>query len=130
MQRRLGHDLPYSGTSSIPHREQWTATAAAAPQRYWASSRHAGAPSTRTTCSLTQQLCVVPCTCRQQRLATWISSIAELQKSRPAAAVAYSRPMPDVELLMQVCLPQQHPLQPTSQKGSSGVLLQLAPMLA
>lgn len=40
--------------------------------------------------------------CRQQRLSTWISSIAELHKSRPAAAVSYSRPMPDVELLMQV----------------------------
>lgn len=38
---------------------------------------------------------------RQQRLATWISSIADLHKSRPSAAVSYSRPMPDVELLMQ-----------------------------
>lgn len=49
------------------------------------------------------QMYVVVLNCRQQRLATWISSIAELHKSRPAAAVAYSRPMPDVELLMQVC---------------------------
>ena len=42
--------------------------------------------------------------CRQQRLATWISSISDLHKSHPAAAASYSRPMPDVELLMQVCV--------------------------
>jgi hypothetical protein len=40
---------------------------------------------------------------RQQRLASFIASIAELRKSRPAGSVTYSRPMPDVEAVMQVC---------------------------
>jgi hypothetical protein len=48
------------------------------------------------------RLCFTLLFCRQQRLATWISRIAELHNSRPAAAVTYSKPMPDVEVLMQV----------------------------
>eukprot|EP00882_Tetradesmus_deserticola_P012332 GHRQ01013071.1.p1 GENE.GHRQ01013071.1~~GHRQ01013071.1.p1 ORF type:complete len:227 (+),score=73.24 GHRQ01013071.1:1075-1755(+) len=43
---------------------------------------------------------------RRQRLATWISSIADLHKSKPAAAVHYSRPMPDLEVLMQEWPPE------------------------
>lgn len=39
---------------------------------------------------------------RQQRLGAWISSIAELHKNKPAAVVQYTRPMPDIEGLMQV----------------------------
>jgi hypothetical protein len=67
------------------------------------SQRHPEIPLTGTYMQAGTQMYVVVLNCRQQRLATWISSIAELHKSRPAAAVAYSRPMPDVELLMQVC---------------------------
>jgi intraflagellar transport protein 46 len=43
---------------------------------------------------------------RRQRLATWISSIADLHKNKPAAAVHYSRPMPDLEVLMQEWPPE------------------------
>eukprot|EP00878_Enallax_costatus_P016241 GHUV01017035.1.p1 GENE.GHUV01017035.1~~GHUV01017035.1.p1 ORF type:complete len:156 (-),score=39.34 GHUV01017035.1:1895-2362(-) len=38
---------------------------------------------------------------RKQRLAAWISSIGELHKNKPSAAVRYSKPMPDLEVLMQ-----------------------------
>ncbi|KAF8062670.1 IFT46 [Scenedesmus sp. PABB004] len=40
------------------------------------------------------------------RLGAWVSSVAALHKARPAAAVAYSRPMPDVEALMQEWPPE------------------------
>jgi hypothetical protein len=43
---------------------------------------------------------------RRQRLASWISSIADLHKNKPAAAVHYSRPMPDLEVLMQEWPPE------------------------
>lgn len=36
----------------------------------------------------------------------WIENIRELHKSRPAATVTYSRPMPDVETLMQEWPPE------------------------
>eukprot|EP00879_Flechtneria_rotunda_P011270 GHRR01011772.1.p1 GENE.GHRR01011772.1~~GHRR01011772.1.p1 ORF type:complete len:147 (-),score=42.54 GHRR01011772.1:2548-2988(-) len=39
---------------------------------------------------------------KQQRLSAWISSITDIHKHRPTAAVSYSRPMPDIEALMQV----------------------------
>lgn len=38
---------------------------------------------------------------KQQRLAAWISSIADIHKSKAASAVRYSKPMPDIEVLMQ-----------------------------
>eukprot|EP00879_Flechtneria_rotunda_P015501 GHRR01016211.1.p1 GENE.GHRR01016211.1~~GHRR01016211.1.p1 ORF type:complete len:224 (+),score=80.38 GHRR01016211.1:1292-1963(+) len=38
---------------------------------------------------------------KQQRLSAWISSITDIHKHRPTAAVSYSRPMPDIEALMQ-----------------------------
>jgi intraflagellar transport protein 46 len=41
---------------------------------------------------------------RQLRLSSFICRIGELHKSRPAAVVSYSRPMPDIEALMQVCV--------------------------
>lgn len=41
---------------------------------------------------------------RSARLASWISSMRDLHRSKPPAAVSYSRPMPDLEGLMQVIL--------------------------
>eukprot|EP00775_Hariotina_reticulata_P005004 gene5005-5245_t len=38
---------------------------------------------------------------RSARLASWISSMLDLHRSKPPAAVSYSRPMPDLEVLMQ-----------------------------
>lgn len=41
---------------------------------------------------------------QKQRLAAWINSIADIHKNKPAAAMRYSKPMPDMEVLMQVRL--------------------------
>lgn len=41
-----------------------------------------------------------------KKLAEWISSVEELHKGRPRAAMAYSKPMPDVETLMQEWPPE------------------------
>lgn len=38
---------------------------------------------------------------KKQRLVSWISSIADIHKNKPAAAVRYSKPMPDMDVLMQ-----------------------------
>jgi len=50
---------------------------------------------------------------RSERLASWISSMMDLHRSKPPAAVSYSRPMPDLEVLMQVILLVAN-LRPTS----------------
>jgi len=51
----------------------------------------------------------------------WIASVNELHTSKPQTTIAFSKPMPDIEALMQVCmlLPVAHWPGPTAQPPDS-----------
>jgi intraflagellar transport protein 46 len=66
---------------------------------------------------------------RRQRLATWISSIADLHKNKPAAAVHYSRPMPDLEVLMQEWPPELEAALRSSKLPTADLVRKLVLML-
>eukprot|EP00878_Enallax_costatus_P027639 GHUV01029776.1.p1 GENE.GHUV01029776.1~~GHUV01029776.1.p1 ORF type:complete len:254 (+),score=60.19 GHUV01029776.1:1292-2053(+) len=62
---------------------------------------------------------------RKQRLAAWISSIGELHKNKPSAAVRYSKPMPDLEVLMQEWPPELEAALRSSQLPTADLALDL-----